>query len=172
MNVRKYIAGSLVAVIAFSMTFTAIGFVSGIYSELATSRARAAAIRFSVAASAAQTATGQGGGVAVAGITEMIITLDVTAVSGTTPTLTFYMQASRDGGSTWFDLPHQGALVLISADQQGSSSPAGNRNVVSLATTTFKALARYQVFGDYVRPAWVIGGTTPSFTFQVDAVGK
>lgn len=127
---------------------------------------------FQLIAPAAQTATGQGGGVAVAGITEMLVVVNVTAVSGTTPTLSVYLQSSSDGGTTWYDLPHGGSLILSSVAQQGAVEPSGNRNIISGATGTLKAAARYVVFGQYVRAAWAIGGTTPSFTFEVDAIGK
>jgi len=128
---------------------------------------------FSILASSAQTATAQGGTIAVAGITEMIVTLDISAVSGTTPQLTFYLQTSPDTpcGSRWFDLPHEGAVIL-SSGAGGDTTPTGYRNIVTQVSGTLKAVARYRIFGQCIRPAWVISGTTPSFTFQVDAVGK
>lgn len=135
--------------------------------------AAAGATRFSLIASAAQTTTAQGGAIYVGGIREMVVLVDVTAVSGTTPQLTLYLQTSRDGGSTWFDLIHDGAVVLSAGAVEGQGSPRGTRNIVGTATATLKASAQYEgAIGDYVRVAWVISGTTPSFTFQVDAVGK
>lgn len=132
-----------------------------------------AASRFSIISSTAQTSTAQGGAVAVGGITEMVVLIDCTAVSGTTPQITVYLQSSRDGGQTWFDLTHEGAVVLSSGASAGAQEATGSRNIVSGLGATFKALARYRVFGDFVRVAWVISGTSsPTFTFQADAVGK
>lgn len=131
-----------------------------------------AATRFNLQASGAQTATGQGGGKAVAGIKEMEVTLEVTAVSGTSPVLTVYLQSSRDGGLTFFDLLHVGSVTLAAGSTEGNVEAEGSRNIVSTISVTLKALAKYVNFGDLVRLAWVIGGTTPSFTFQADATGK
>lgn len=139
---------------------------------LAVSPSSAAATRFNMLASAAQTATAQGGVVAVGGISEMVVTIQCTAVSGTSPQITIYLQTSRDGGSTWFDLPHQGSHVLAATASPLTEEPPWQRNIVNGLSSTFSAVARYNVFGDYVRVAWVVSGTSPSFTFQVDAVGK
>lgn len=131
------------------------------------------ATRFELQASGAKTATGQGGGVAAAGIKEMLVFIDITAVSGTNPRLTLYLQASSDGGTTWYDLPHDGSVVHASGAIQGNAQTPGSRNILADESTTLKATARYRgAFGDHVRPAWVISGTTPSFTFSVKAIGK
>lgn len=135
--------------------------------------ARAASYRFNILASAAQTATAQSGGVSVAGVTEMVVAVQCTVVSGTNPQLTVYLQTSRDGGSTWFDALHEGAVILTSGAGTVTTEPNQTRNIVQGVGATFSATARYRVFGDYVRLAWVISGSaTPTFTFQADAVAK
>src|SRR5258706_5836752 len=66
--------------------------------------ARAAATPpFTLIASAAQTATAQGGSVSVAGIKELIVFATCTASSSPTA-LDLYLQSSSDGGTTWYDL--------------------------------------------------------------------
>lgn len=72
--------------------------------------------------------------------------LDVTAASGTTPTLDVKIEDSPDGGTTWFTVASFAQKTGITRDVL---------NVVSKA------------FGDRLRVTWTIGGTTPSFTFSV-----
>ncbi len=136
--------------------------------------ARGASTPLALLASAAQTATGQGGAIPAAGIRELVVMVDLTAVSGTNPRLSLYLQSTRDGGTTWFDLPHDGAIVLSSGATEGISEPRGKRNILSDASATLKATAQYEgAFGNSIRVAWVISGTgSPTFTFQVDGIGK
>ena len=122
--------------------------------------------------SAAQTATGQGDAKAVAGIKELVVFFDLTAISGAGADITPYLQSSRDGGATWFDIAHDGSKKLDAAEAEPAGIAAGNRNIQLNITAVEKWSARYTNFGDQVRIAWVITGTTPSVTFQVDAVGK
>lgn len=130
------------------------------------------ATRFNLQASGAQATTGQGGAKAVAGVKEIEVSLDVTVVSGGTPVLTVYLQSSRDGGLTFFDILHEGAIILSAVSAAGVKIAAGERNIITDGAVVLKASARYNNFGDIIRLAWVIGGTTPSFTFQADAIGK
>ena len=127
--------------------------------------------RFDIIASAAQTATAQGGGIAVANIKEMAICVDVTAVSGSLGAI--YMQASSDGGTTWYDLLAKTFSNLTTGASSGTTGSAA-RNLVSSLTTgaVIKAFAAYDTFGDLVRAAWVISGSGPSCTFSVKAIGK
>jgi hypothetical protein len=108
--------------------------------------------RITLQASSAQTATNNG--TAYTGVgnrREMIVFLNVTAVSGTTPSMTVKMQTSDDGGTTWYDIPG-GAFTAATA-----------------ATTQ---LLSFTAFGDTVRCVSTISGTTPSFTYAVKAVCK
>lgn len=125
-------------------------------------------------ASAAQTATGQGGAIPVANLKEMAVMIDVTNVSGSLSAV--YMQASSDGGTTWFDLLCDSFSNLTSGSASGTTGSYA-RNVVSSLTTgaVIKALASYgkvTSFGDYVRAAWVIAGSGPTCTFSVKGRGK
>ena len=70
--------------------------------------------------------------------------LDVTAGSGTSPTLDVVIEDSLDG-SNW--------NTLGSFTQATGSA----REVINVTTP----------FGPYLRASWTIGGTTPSFTFSV-----
>ena len=100
-------------------------------------------------ASGARTATGASYGEQVAAdFDEVCIYTDVTAASGTTPTLQIVLQSSPDGVQ-WFT--HSAGATLNSVSQE---------------------LIKAENIGQYTRIAWVIGGTTPSFTFSVKATFK
>jgi hypothetical protein len=94
-------------------------------------------------ASQARTSTGSGAAVFTkdAGVVRLL--LDVTAASGTTPSMTVTLEQSRDG-STW-------------------------RTVSSFAakTTTGQEALSAGGLDRYIRVSWTISGTTPSFTFSV-----
>lgn len=104
-----------------------------------------------VLASAARTATGtsSGLGLATEPSSKVAIGLDVTAVSGTSPTLDIAVEWSHDG-STW--------LAAQSAD------------TFTQATAATAAVKVFDVKGQHLRVAYTIGGTAPSFTFSVTAV--
>lgn len=97
-------------------------------------------------ASSARTVDGNAATVAAgsSGINGVTVHINVTAVGGTTPSVTFQIQESLDGGTTW---------ALLAA-----SSPVTATGMVPL---------RYiGPHGQHIRLAWLITGTTPSFTFS------
>lgn len=99
-------------------------------------------------ASVAQTASGNASAVECYG-KELTVTLDVTAASGTAPTLDVKLQHSPDG-SKWSDL----------------GTAFGQKTGVSREVKTFT-----QLHG-YLRVVWTISGTGPSFTFSVEATER
>lgn len=96
-------------------------------------------------ASAAQTATGQGSSLDLGTAVDTLrLTLDVTAVAGTSPTLLVTIQTSSDGAA-WRNVKSFTA-----------------RNAVGQEALVFVPVDRY------VRAIWTIGGTGgPSFTFSL-----
>jgi hypothetical protein len=100
-------------------------------------------------ASAARTATGSGAGVYVPQYDMAVLTLVVSAVSGTTPSLTVSIDTSPDN-STW---------TAIAAFAAQTTTTAGVRKVFSGVD-------------QYIRASWTISGTTPSFTFAVTGIAK
>jgi len=128
--------------------------------------------KFELLASGAKTATAQGGAISVSGVREMLVFATCTASS--TPTrLDVYLQSSSDGGTTWYDLPNEMAMTTAAAGTDITSTSTMKRNVLDNVTTcasAVNAVGRYTVFGDLVRVAWVISGT--SFTIGVKAIGK
>lgn len=99
--------------------------------------------------SASRTSSGNSGNAIFAGENkEAIVYLDVTAVTGTSPTLDVVIQDTIDG--TNFD-------TVDSFTQ---------------ATTTGREVKRINNFSRYMRISYTIGGTTPDFTFSVKAYIK
>lgn len=102
-------------------------------------------------ASAARTATGNSGTVALdwgAAITGLI---NVTANSGTNQRMDIALQESPDNGTTFYDIWH--------APRYGSGY---------LGNTT--AQVPYMLMGGRRRWLWTINGTSPSFTFTITAM--
>lgn len=98
-------------------------------------------------ASAARTASSDSGVLAGLGPAKTIrAQLNVSAASGTTPTLDVVIEDSVDGGATWNTI---GSFA---------QKTAAGREVINITNA----------FGELVRVRWTIGGTTPSFTFAVD----
>lgn len=135
----------------------------------------AGATRFDIQTSAAQTATGNGGGIPVAGIKELLVFVTCTANTGT-PTLDVYLQSSSDGGTTWYDLDAEWVQQTTNpASATEIASVLNQRTIVNAFSASCATnplwVAKYAVFGDYIRAAWVMSGTT-SYTFSVKGIGK
>lgn len=117
---------------------------------------------------AAQSATAQGGAIAVSGITQLAVTASASVVSGT---LTVFLQESCDGGKTWTDLPYEYGLVAAPSNHTAGTLSTQGRNILSAIVAVASAGAHYEKFGNQVRVAWVISGAGATATFQVEAVG-
>jgi hypothetical protein len=76
--------------------------------------------------------------------------VNVSAASGTSPTLVPFLQVSPDNGTTWF-----GA--------SGAGNPIGSVSNITGTSANYYNVPNY--VGGLVRLGWTIGGTTPSFTF-------
>ena len=101
-----------------------------------------------VVTSAARTAASNSGPVAIQSDThdDLNLTVDVTAVSGTGPTLDVSVEWSNDG--TNFGV---------------SDAP----DTFAQITTTKRVVDSFNIKGPFYRVVWTVGGTTPSFTFAV-----
>ncbi len=102
-----------------------------------------------ILASAARTATGQSTAFAVGGGETLAVLVDVTAVAGTSPSMTVNVEWSHDGAS-WF-----------------VSDPADAFTAITAAGKTVKS---FTVKGLVARLNYTIAGTGPSFTFAATAV--
>jgi len=104
---------------------------------------------YELLATAARTATFNGATVEIPVGRELIATLDVTAASGTTPTLDVKLQHSPDG-AIWSDLGTAFAQKVAAGTE----------------VKTFTGIH------GFLRVVSTIGGTTPSFTYSVYATGR
>lgn len=98
--------------------------------------------------SAARTTSGESGELNLSYGDEILVFLDVTAVSGTSPTLDVKVQTKGPDGK-WYD-------IASFAQKTGTGNEA-------------KAITNY---GEILKVVYTIGGTTPSFTFSVTGVVK
>lgn len=97
--------------------------------------------------SLARIANGNTGTLTAYGIASMVrAQLNVTAASGTTPTLNVVIEDSIDNGANWNTV---GTFA---------QKTAAGREVVNVTAP----------FGNLLRVRWTIAGAIPSFTFAVD----
>ncbi|MGI8828036.1 MAG: hypothetical protein ACR2JC_20885 [Chloroflexota bacterium] len=119
--------------------------------------------RLTLQLAAPQTSNGSGATVTVGQYRELVAFVQVTAVSGTSPQLNVFLDASPDGGSTWVQVAQLGpANIAATGAYLVTLTPGGAAGGSVISTG----------FGDTIRIRWTIAGTTPSFTFSVLAVGK
>ncbi len=105
--------------------------------------------------STAQTASGNSANLSVQQLSELAVDVNVTAVAGTSPTLNLYIDRLGADG-VWYNIWSGTQITAISV--QSTSIGAG--------------CITNQSFGSTIRFRWVLGGTTPSFTFSASIVGK
>lgn len=114
-------------------------------------------------ASAARTTSGNSATLNVPGdCVGVHIVLDITAASGTTPTLDVRVQRFDYLSQKWIDLPS-----AAFAQKTGT----GTDDLViypGVAETANRSVS--DVIGKEIRLAWTIGGTTPSFTFTLSCI--
>jgi len=98
-------------------------------------------------ASAARTASGNTADIDISHYRNLDILIDVTSVSGTTPTLDIYIEGKFTAVGKYYPIASQTGITAT------GTWPLQLRNIP------------YR----YIRVRWVIGGTSPSFTFGVYA---
>lgn len=109
---------------------------------------------------AARTATGVGESFTLPrGTNALRILLDVDAASGTTPTLDVVVQDTVDDGENW--------ATIGSAFTQKTAAGTQVINIVKSGSAGTPVM-----FSNKVRVSYTIGGTTPSFTFDVTAYAE
>lgn len=82
--------------------------------------------------------------------TQLLFLVNVTAVSGTTPTLDIYLDATVDGSSPYYRL-----------EPQATTTPG---SLIQITTTGTYAIPYTKPFGRFVSLFYKVGGTSPSFT--------
>jgi len=104
--------------------------------------------------SAAETATVTGADVDTEQLGSANFYLDVTAVTGTTPTLDVKIQEKDPVSGKYFDLFSFTQKTAISSERKSYGLGAG------------------ELLGKVIRYVATIAGTTPSFTFSLSMVGR
>lgn len=105
-------------------------------------------IQSNAVASAARTASGNSGDlITFSGVAARFL-IAVTAVSGTSPTLTITIEGKTKGGN----------YVTLATSTQ----------ITAVASQSIDVLRLPQTY----RISWAIGGTSPSFTFETDVIQK
>ena len=104
---------------------------------------------FTLVAAGARTATGNSGALALGDQSVLDLEVNVTAVSGTTPSMTLSVQWSNDGTNF--------------------GAPDGGGDTFAAITATGVVAKQLTVKGLYCQIVWTITGTTPSFNFSVIA---
>jgi hypothetical protein len=95
------------------------------------------------------TANGNSGDIDVSPYSVLEIEIKVTGVSGTNPTLDVYIEGKFEGTGDYKTLASQTGIT------------AAGIWFFTINPNAFR----------YIRVRWVVGGTSPSFTFRVDAQG-
>lgn len=94
------------------------------------------------------------------GFGTLLVTVAVTAKTGTNPTLSVVVEGSEDGNGNWF------TLGTIGSDGYAAGSVSSTPANFTVAATTRAALTATP----FVRTRSVIGGTaSPTFTYSVTA---
>lgn len=104
-----------------------------------------------IATSSARTASGDSGTLDAPTEATTVIAIDCTAVSGTTPSATFTLSWSMDGGTTY----HVGDTA----------------DTFTAITAAAKVVKSFVTKGNAYKLVWTITGTTPSFTFSAREMG-
>lgn len=105
---------------------------------------------------AAATASGTAGLGPIGALTGVAVGIDVSAVSGTSPTMTLFLEYLGADG-TWYELwkPTQvtAATTISASVGPGAKTPAVIPNAA-------------------LRLRWTLGGTTPAFTFSASITAR
>jgi len=117
-------------------------------------------MKFTAALSGARSTSSNSGTVsAVPGSKGVHLVLDITAASGTTPTLDVKVQRYDGASSKWVDLP---SAAFAQKTSTGTSDLTIYPGIAETANVSVS-----DVIGDEILIVWTIGGTTPSFTFSI-----
>lgn len=159
-NVTGYPTAAASADALANPTVTKIDALSSLFNGTTWDRARGNTA-VTVETSTARTATGTGTTQTNFNSSGVILFINVSTVSGTTPTLAVRVQVQDPVGAGWVDVP--GAVT--------ASITGGGLFMLAVypgATVAANAAVSYPLPRIW-RVAWTIGGTTPSFTFSVGA---
>lgn len=100
----------------------------------------------------------------------VLVELNVSAASGTTPTLDLYAQTTIDGGSNYLDAVRFAQITTTTSNKHYAiiSIPRNSAVIGAVGDATISASAvGVPLCSRIVRIKYAIGGTSPSFSFTV-----
>lgn len=106
-------------------------------------------------ASSASTSSNNSGDLAVDSFSELAVDINISSISGTSPTIQFFVERKGNDGN-YYQL--YSSSVISTTQSISTSIGAG----MTISTS----------FGTTARLRWAITGTTPSFTFSASIIGK
>lgn len=119
-------------------------------------------------ASAARTTTFTSAALSLPAADAYSFIVNVTASSGTSPTLDVVFQNTPDDGTTWVNMPLRSAQLTTTSANHLQIAPGGFSGADSTAVAaTGGILSENYVPSPKIRIVGTIGGTNPSFTFAV-----
>lgn len=129
---------------------------------------------FQLVPSSARTSSGNSGTIIYpyADIQNLVLRLNVTAASGTSPTLDVIFQQSFDNGTNWVDVARFSQITGTTANPHYICLSVGTNDRVTGAVgdnTISAGTVGVALVSPVWRVRWIIGGTSPSFTFVVDS---
>ena len=139
--------------------------------------ASAAAARQEMVASAAFTSSGNSSAFPIPSCTNLFVGIDMTTGS-TVTALDMWLQASDDGGTTWYDYPaditlKDASTAAAAGAETAASGTQSTRDIVDnyASTSAQRFVGIYRgIASDRIRLKWVFTGT--SFTFSASYVCK
>ena len=154
--VANSVAANLQTTVSGSVAIFGTPNVTSTQSTIAGVAVEASSAKIASGNSAAAITNANGSGV--------LLFVNVTAATGTTPTLVVRVQVQDPVSTNWVDLPGASTASITAAT---GTTPvllaiAPDLNEVANSKVNFALPRTYRL-------AWVIGGTTPSFTFSVGA---
>lgn len=99
----------------------------------------------------------------------LVAVANVSAATGTTPTLDLKLQTSLDGGSTWLDVAAFAQMTAAST-LYAVIPVAGVASYIGAAPTASAGSVTGLPISNMVRVISAIGGTTPVFTGSIDLI--
>jgi hypothetical protein len=131
------------------------------------------AVRTELFASSAITASGNTATFSLNTASSVMVGVDITGGSGTI-VFDLWAQASDDGGTTWYDVPHD--ISMASSDTSTEVAPTtAVRQIIDNKqnNTPVKFYALYRNWpSDKIRLKWIISGASASLTMSMSMVAK
>lgn len=125
-------------------------------------RARGAGLASTTGDSGAKTTAGVGNTMTNVGNKGVQIVAKVGTITGTSPSITFYVQGSVDGGTTWYYIPNAITGVLTAAGNTALTIYPGAATVAGVAGSNGASGVANSVLPRTWRVTWDVAGTTPS----------